>query len=173
MAPRWSGPSASRRQAFTTDFARYHGGSFRVTKVVDGDTLHLAVPDAGGVVTKVRLLGIDAPELGGPDRQRMYFGKEAAVFAERLALDKQVTVYLDEKAGSRDRYDRLLAYIELPDGKFLNEQLLLGGYAYADLRFRHGYYQKYPQLEASARALHAGLWAHVTPEQMPPWLQRM
>ena len=44
---------------------------------------------------------------------------------------------------------RLLAYIELPDGRFLNEELLSEGFAYADLRFRHSYYQKYQQLEAA------------------------
>jgi len=84
-----------------------------------------------------------------------------------------VTVYLDDRSASRDRYGRLLAYIELADGSFLNEDLLLEGYAYADLRFRHSYYQKYQQLEASARALRTGLWADVKAGQLPPWLQRM
>jgi micrococcal nuclease len=155
-----------------TDFARYHGRSFRVVHVVDGDTLHLGVPDASGLVTKVRLLGIDTPELGDTGREPMYFGREAVAFARGLALGRQITIYLDERAGSRDRYDRLLAYAELPDGRFLNEQLLFEGYAYADLRFRHSYYQKYQQLEASARALKQGLWAHVTRAQMPPWRQK-
>jgi endonuclease YncB( thermonuclease family) len=172
VAPRWSRPSATRGQAFAADFARYHGRSFPVVHVVDGDTLHLGVPDAAGPVTKVRLLGIDTPEIGSGSQKPMYFGREAAAFARQSVLGKTVTVYLDERAGSRDRYGRLLAYLALPDGKFLNEELLLEGYAYADLRFRHGYYQKYQQLEASARALKKGLWAHVTPEQMPPWRQR-
>ena len=102
----------------------------------------------------------------------MYFAEEATAFAKRWALHREVRVYLDEHAGSRDRYQRLLAYIELPDGKFLNEELLSEGYAYADRRFRHSYYQKYLQLEAGARALGKGLWKNVTPEQMPPWLQK-
>lgn len=173
IAPQWSGSSSTRAQTFATDFTRYHGGTFPVVRVVDGDTLHLGVPDASDTTTKVRLVGVDAPELGGGNRERMYFGTEAAAFAERLAMGKCATVYLDEQAGSRDRYGRLLAYIELPDGRFLNEQLLLEGYAYADVRFRHSYYEKYQQLEASARALKKGLWAGVTPEQMPPWLQRL
>jgi micrococcal nuclease len=159
-------------QTLATDLSRYHGRTFLVVRVVDGDTLHLGVPDASDTTTRVRLVGVDAPELGGGNRERMYFGAEAAACAERLAMGKRVTVYFDEQAGSRDRYGRLLAYVELPDGKFLNEQLLLEGYTYADTRFRHSYYQKYQQLEASARALKGGLWAGVTPEQMPPWLQR-
>jgi micrococcal nuclease len=172
-SPRWSGPSASPGQAFATDSARYQGRKFQVVRVVDGDTLHIAAPDLGRQTTKVRLLGIDAPEMGSSTSERMYFAEESTAFAKRLALDKVVSVYLDERAGSRDRYERLLAYIELPDGRFLNEELLSEGYAYADRRFRHSYYQKYLQLEAGARSGGRGLWKDVTPEQMPPWLQRM
>ena len=151
---------------------RYHGQRFSVVKVVDGDTLHLGTPDLGGDSTKVRLLGIDAPEMGTNRSAKMYFAEEATAFAKRLALGKEVRVFLDERAGSRDRYQRLLAYIELPDGKFLNEELLSEGCAYADRRFKHGYYQKYLQLEAGARSLGKGLWKNITPEQMPPWLQK-
>ncbi len=167
-----SGPSPARPQTLATDVARYHGRSFEVVRVVDGDTLHLGAPDFGGDSTKVRLLGIDAPEMGTNRSERMYFSEEATAFAKRLAFHKEVRVYLDERAGSRDRYQRLLAYIELPDGKFLNEELLSEGYAYADRRFRHSYYQKYLQLEAGARSLGKGLWKDVTPAQMPSWLQK-
>jgi endonuclease YncB( thermonuclease family) len=170
--PRWSRFRSPRHQTISADLARYDLKTFPVVRVVDGDTLHLDVPDGGGRVTKVRLLGIDAPEMGDAQRKPMYFAEEATRFARDLALGKTVTVYLDQQAGSRDKYDRLLAYIALPDGRFLNEELLLGGYAYADLRFRHSYYYKYRQLEASARALKAGLWAGVFPEQMPAWRQR-
>ncbi len=165
-------PSTSRQQTLATDMERYHGQKFAVVKVVDGDTLNLDVPDLGGDATKVRLLGIDAPEMGSNRSARMYYAEEATAFARRLALGKEVRVYLDERAGSRDRYQRLLAYIELPDGKFLNEELLSEGYAYADRRFKHSYYQKYLQLEAGARSLGKGLWKNVRPEQMPPWRQK-
>lgn len=167
-----SGPPTSRQQTLATDMDRYHGQTFLVVKVVDGDTLHLGAPDLGGDSTKVRLLGIDAPEMGTNRSARMHFAEEATAFARRLALGKEVRVYLDERAGSRDRYQRLLAYIELPDGRFLNEELLSEGYVYADQRFRHSYYQKYLQLEAAARSGKRGLWKNVTPEQMPPWLQK-
>ena len=172
-SPRWSGPSASHRQSLAADLARYHGQKFLVVKVIDGDTLHLAAPDRGHEITRIRLLGIDAPEMGPGKNERMYFADQSTTFARRLALDKVVGVYLDERAGSRDRYERLLAYIELPDGQFLNEELLSAGRAYADRRFRHSYYQKYLQLEAAARSGGQGLWKEVTPEQVPPWLQRM
>lgn len=171
--PRRSATSTARSQSYTTDAARYQGQKFLVTKVVDGDTLHITASDQGRETTKVRLLGIDAPEMGTGKSERMYFAEEATAFARQAALDKIVTIYLDDRAGSRDRYQRLLAYIELPDGKFLNEELVSGGYAYADRRFRHSYYQKYLQLEAAAKSSGQGLWKNVTPEQMPPWRQRM
>ncbi len=173
IAPQWLDALPHRAQAVGTDLARYHGRSFSVVRVVDGDTLHLAAPDRADTVTKVRLLGVDAPEMGTHGKDRMYFAEEATAFVERLVCDREVTVYLDERSGSRGRYGRLLAYIELTDGSFLNEELLLEGYAYADLRFRHSYYQKYQQLEGSARSLRKGLWADVDAEQLPPWLQRM
>ncbi len=172
MAPRWSDLLTPREQTLATDVERYHGASFPVVRVVDGDTLHLGVADSGGEMTKVRLIGVDAPEMGSGERERMYYAQEATAAAGRLAMGQRVTVYLDQQAGSRDRYERLLAYIQLPDGRFLNEELLSQGFAYADLRFKHGYYQKYKQLEASARALKEGLWAHVTIDQMPAWRQK-
>lgn len=172
VAPRWSDLLTPREQTLATDLERYHGRSFPVVRVVDGDTLHLGVADSTGDVTKVRLIGVDAPEMGFGGGERMYYAQEATAATRRLALDQHVTVYLDQQAGSRDRYERLLAYIQLPDGRFLNEELLTEGFAYADPRFKHGYFQKYRQLEASARALKKGLWARVTIDQMPPWRQK-
>ncbi len=172
VAPRWSDLLTPREQSFATDLERYHGRSFPVVRVVDGDTLHLGVADSSENVTKVRLIGIDAPEMGFGTGERMYYAQEATAAAVRMALDQHVTVYLDQQAGNRDRYERLLAYIRLPDGRFLNEELLSGGFVYADLRFKHGYFQKYRQLEASARALKKGLWARVTVDQMPQWRQK-
>ncbi len=170
--PRWSRLHSSRQETIATDAAQYDRNAFEVVRVVDGDTLHLDVPDRDGRITKVRLLGIDAPEMGDAQKKPMYFAGEATRFATDLALHKVVTIHLDATAGSRDKYGRLLAYVALPDGRFLNEELLLGGYVYADLRFRHSYYQKYKQLEASARATKAGLWAGVTSDQMPAWRQK-
>lgn len=172
VAPRWSDLLTSREQTLGTDLDRYHGQSFSVARVVDGDTLHLDVADADGKVTKVRLIGIDAPEMGSVQRERMYYAEEATAGMRHMALGRRVTVYLDRQAGSRDRYDRLLAYLQLPDGRFLNEELLSQGLAYADLRFKHGYYRKYTQLEASARALKEGLWARVTLDQTPVWRRK-
>jgi len=169
----WTAASASAARQHTEDFTRYHGKTFAVTRVVDGDTLHIDAADGRAATTKVRLLGIDAPEMAGAEDEPTYFARESTELARQLALGKTVTLYLDEKGRSRGSYGRLLAYIELPDGLFLNEALIARGYAYADWRFNHGYYQKYRQLESSARALDKGLWAHLSHEDLPAWRQRM
>ena len=154
------------------DISKYHGRQFAVVKVVDGDTLDIDIPDGKYSHTRIRLWGIDTPETKDPRTGPMYFGKEASDFATKLTLGKQVTIYLEKEKNSRDIYHRLLAYIQLPDGTFLNEVLLSEGYAYADLRFKHGLYNKYKQLESVARSRKIGLWANVTPEQMPKWRQK-
>lgn len=173
LAPARTGRNLPHQQDSAQDFARYDGRTFTVTRVVDGDTLHIDVPDGDSPVTTVRLLGIDAPETGTGEQDQMYYAREATAFARQAASGRSVTVYLDEAGRTRCNYGRLLAYVELPDGSFLNDMLLLEGYAYADLRFHHSRYQKYQQLEATARSLQKGLWADICREQLPPWLQRM
>jgi micrococcal nuclease len=154
------------------DFQKYHGRTFMVVKVVDGDTVDINVPDANYPHTRIRLWGVDTPETQKSPGGEMYFGKEASEFTRQLTLGKTVTVYLDQGNRTRGKYGRLLAYVQLSDGQYLNELLLTEGYAYADLRFDHSFYNKYKQLESSARSLKKGLWREVTREQLPLWLQK-
>ncbi len=161
----------TEEQARAYDLEKYHKKTFRVVKVIDGDTLDIDIPDVNHDYTRIRLLGVDSPETKSEYSSVMYFGPEAAEFAEKSALGKQAIIYLEEH-DTRGKYGRLLAYVKLPDGRFLNEVLLAEGFAYADLRFRHSLYQKYKKLESSARRQQKGLWEKVTREQLPEWLQR-
>jgi micrococcal nuclease len=167
----WQAQPKSNEQAKAYDFEKYHEKTFTVLKVVDGDTIDIDVPDGKYNHTRIRLWGIDTPETKNPETGIMYFGPEAADFTTKSALRKQVTVYLEEHR-TRDKYGRLLAYVKLPDGRFLNEVLVAEGFAYADVRFRHSFYHKYQQLEATARSQKRGLWEKVTRDQLPEWLQR-
>lgn len=168
---RWWPLPKSEEQTKAYDFEKYHARTFTIVNVVDGDTVDIDIPDGKYEHTRIRLWGIDTPETKSDEFGVMYFGPEAAEFATKLAFAKQVTVYL-EKHRTRGKYGRLLAYVRLPDGGFLNEVLVAEGYAYADLRFHHSFYHKYKQLEAIARGSKKGLWEKVTREQMPEWLQR-
>ena len=165
-----AGQPKSQGQTKTGDFEKYHARTFTVTNVVDGDTIDIDIPDVRYKHTRIRLWGVDTPETKNPERGVMYFGPEAAEFTRQLVLGKPVTIYL-EKHRTRDKYKRLLAYVQLPNDGFLNEVLLSEGFAYADKRFRHSFYHKFQQLESIARSQKKGLWEKVTPEQMPQWRQ--
>lgn len=165
-------PIRHRWQPQPNDFERYHAGTFTVAAVVDGDTIDIDIPDGNNNHTRIRLWGVDTPETKNPELGVMYFGPQAAEFTRKLTLGKPVQVYLD-KNRTRGYYGRLLAYVQLPDRRFLNEVLLIEGLAYADLRFRHNFYQRYKQLEAGARSGKKGLWKEVTRDQLPEWLKRM
>jgi endonuclease YncB( thermonuclease family) len=158
--------SQDRSQA---DLEKYHARTFRAVNVLDGDTMDIEIPDGANKCTRIRLLGIDAPETRSEQSDAMYFGPEAKEFARDLLLGKSVTIYLDAPNPTRGKYGRLLAYVRLPDGRFANEVLLTEGLAYADTRFDHSLFNKYRQLETSARSRAKGLWPNVTPDQLPAW----
>lgn len=154
------------------DFARYHERVFRVAKVVDGDTIDIDHPDRDKTTTRIRLWGVDTPEVAGSRDGAMHWGDRASQFAGETLADREVRIDLIER-GTRDRYDRLLAYVYVvSSGEMFNELLVRRGHAYADTRFAHPYMARFRSLEADARADGVGLWAEITPEQMPPWRRR-
>jgi endonuclease YncB( thermonuclease family) len=157
------GPPPDQRD----DIVCYDGKAFRVTQAVDGDTLHIDVPDRSKPFTIVRLWGVDTPEVYGGERP-MYFGPEASKFTQGQVHGRSIRLEL-VPGRTRDRYGRLLAYVRLPDGAMLNERLIAEGYAYADTRFAHGHWAKFLRLEEQARAAGRGLWAGVVVADMPSW----
>jgi micrococcal nuclease len=94
-----------------------------VADVVDGDTIEVAV---AGRRETVRLLGVDTPETLHPHRPVECFGPEASAFTHSRLLGRTVRLTFDRVR--RDRYGRLLAYVEV-DGRRFNDVLLAGGYA--------------------------------------------
>jgi micrococcal nuclease len=120
-------------------------------RVVDGDTLEL---DGG---ERVRLIGVDTPETVDPRRPVQYFGKEASAFTRRLAQGKTVRLEFDQD--TQDRYGRTLAYVYLPDGAFLNAEIIRQGYGHAYTRFPFRYQAEFLALEREAREQGRGLWA--------------
>ena len=153
------------------DWQKYHNHSFTVNEVIDGDTLDVDIPDGKFPDTRVRLLGVDTPETKHPRVGLMYYGPEASAFAAEKALGQTVTLRLDTVGDIRDRYGRLLAYVVLPDGAVLNEQLIEQGFGYAYLSFPHGDSQKYEMLMDEAMDQKTGLWKNVTRNQLPKWLR--
>lgn len=95
-----------------------------VTKVIDGDTIELETGE------KVRYIGMNTPEIHHPKKSVECFGKEAAKRNEELVLNKKV--HLVKDVSETDRYKRLLRYVYLADGRFVNLELVEEGYAYVD-----------------------------------------
>ncbi|MEK7288009.1 MAG: thermonuclease family protein [Elusimicrobiota bacterium] len=127
----------------------------KVTRVVDGDTLVIA--DG----RKVRLIGVDTPELHHPKKPVQYFAKEAKNFVQDLVQDQAVTLefeignaYLKHK----DKYGRLLAYVILPNGEMLNAKIIREGYGFAYTRFPFKFMEEFRALEREARESRRGLW---------------
>lgn len=163
---------ATRKPIAVDDWSRYHDRSFRVARVVDGDTLDIEAPDGDKPVTRIRLWGVDTPETGHGRLPLMHYGPEATAFAKKTLDGRRVHIVLSPKR-TRGKYGRLLAYVFLRrGGRMFNEMLLQEGYAYADLRFKHHYFDRFKSLEKLARKAGVGLWAKVTLDKMPPWKQR-
>lgn len=158
-------------QKTPVDIKKYHCKTFTVVKVVDGDTIDIDIADGKYPHSRIRLWGVDTPETKSEDFGVMYFGPEAAEFTSKSVLGKKVCLYLD-KTKTRGKYGRLLAYVQLPDSRFLNEILIEEGFGYADLRFPHKFYNRYLQLQASAKRQKKGLWKEAKRHQLPQWLQR-
>jgi len=148
------------------DPEKYHGRSFRVVHVVDGDTIDLDAPDRDGRPTRVRLWGVDTPETVKPDTPPQHFGPEASEFTERVAAGRTVRTEL-VSSSTRDKYERLLAYVFLPDGRMLNSLLVAEGYGYADPRYDHPLAGQFRKLQSDAQAAGRGLWRDVRQEDLP------
>jgi micrococcal nuclease len=159
------------KTSLAADPTKYHLRSFRVTNVVDGDTIDISVSDGKYEYTRIRLLGVDTPETKNPRQDVMYFGPEASEFVAKTVLNKNIKVILDEPGPTRDKYNRLLAYIELPDGNILNELIIKNGFGYADLRFSHSDFDSYENTMNKALEQKTGLWKNVKKGQLPAWLR--
>ncbi|MHC5172336.1 MAG: thermonuclease family protein [Planctomycetota bacterium] len=153
------------------DWQKYHGKVFTVLEVIDGDTLDIDIPDGEHPDTRVRLIGVDTPETKHPTVGLMYYGPEATAFTTRLALGKKVKVLLDTAGDQRGRYGRLLAYVQLPDEKILNAEIITNGYGYAYLSYPHSEFSAYQILMQQAIDNKTGLWQSAARDQLPQWLR--
>lgn len=131
-------------------------GPYKVTRVVDGDTIVLPID---GAETKVRLLGINAPESVHADESKnTEEGRIASAYLKELLDSKEVFIEYD--VGTLDQYGRTLAYVYLDDGTtMVNADLIQNGYAkVVRIEPNVKYYEKLKELEEEAKALGLGIW---------------
>jgi len=142
----------------------YDYSNILVTRAVDGDTLKLENGE------RVRLIGIDTPEMHessklNRDAQRSgqdvaaikQLGRQSYEFTKKLVEGKRVRLEFDVERF--DKYKRILVYVYLSDGTFVNAEIVKQGYAslmtyppnvkYAEL---------FQKLYREARENRRGLW---------------
>ncbi len=132
-------------------------GPYRVIRVIDGDTLCLLMD---GTAERVRLIGIDSPETVHPASPPEPFGAQSSQMAKELLSGRSVMLRYKE-AERRDRYDRILAYVyRVPDGLFINREMIRLGGAKAYPFNGHPYEEDFARAEDEARSAELGLWKY-------------
>ncbi|HMS33820.1 MAG TPA: thermonuclease family protein [Ignavibacteria bacterium] len=139
-----------------------------VTKVIDGDTFKMSNGE------KVRLTGIDTPEKfesdkldrqsgqSGRDKETIKkLGEASSEYVRKLVEGKKVTMVKDQGYDDRDKYGRLLRYIYLEDGTFVNAKILEDGYANVYYSKQISKMDEFKKLERDARENKRGLWGEV------------
>ena len=138
--------------------------SGKVLWIYDGDTLKIEE------IGKVRLIGIDTPETKASSHDYFYkhdfdiepkklrkIAKQAKQYNIHYVKGVKVRLKLDRT--KRDKYNRLLAYVYLPDGTMLNRLLLKKGLATVFRRYNFTHKKNFLKVEKQARKKGLGLWS--------------
>ncbi|MCX6163463.1 MAG: thermonuclease family protein [Ignavibacteriae bacterium] len=141
---------------------------FIVKRVVDGDTFELSNGE------KVRLLGIDTPEkyeskkldkdveATGQDKKTIKkLGKLASDYVKNFVEGKKVILEREPNYDDKDRYGRLLRWIYLEDGTFVNGKIVRDGYAQVYEKFPVSKLDELRKYQKEARDNNRGLWGPV------------
>ena len=122
-----------------------------VKYVIDGDTIILKNGE------KVRYIGIDAPEIDHENKHAEPLGYAARSFNRKRLGSKRIRLEFDHE--KQDRYNRLLAYIYLSDGTFMNLELLRSGlatYLHKPPNLKHK--DRFLQAQRKAMSESKGIW---------------
>ncbi len=138
-------------------FAAPDGESARVTYVYDGDTVEVEI---NGRTYKVRYIGVDTPEID------QFYYEEASAENRKLVNNARVTLVRD--VSNTDQYDRLLRYVYLADGTFVNAELLEGGYGRTiNIEPDTHYEKEFAKLQQDAKDNQRGVWSDEQASSLP------
>jgi len=139
-------------------------GLYHINHFVDGDTIAV---DMNGTSETVRFIGIDTPETHKPNTQVQRYGPAAAAYTQNRikAAGGHVRLVADSLSTNRDRYNRLLRYVYLPDGTNLDQDLVAKGYAFAYVSFPFTKSTAFSTAEKNAQDKKLGLWGNCNPYQ--------
>jgi len=123
-----------------------------VARVYDGDTFRTTRGE------RVRLLGINTPEIAHNRQREQIMGHEAAIRLQQLITGKIVRISFDKVR--QDDYGRTLAHIYLRDNSWVDAQLVREGLAHVyTFEPNHRWTQTLLVAERQARAARIGIWS--------------
>lgn len=132
-------------------------GLYEVVRFSDGDTITV---NMNGKNESVRMIGIDTPETHRPNSPVQCYGPAASAFTKNLIGSNKVRLESDSQNTNRDRYDRLLRYVYLPDGRLVQNEIIKGGYGFAYTQFPFSKKADFVALEETANQENKGLWGN-------------
>jgi micrococcal nuclease len=135
-----------------------------VRYVIDGDTIAVAT------FGRVRLLGVDAPEIGRGFDSSAPFSREARARLTALILHRWVR--LEQESARLDMYNRHLAYVMTEDGQCVNVVLVREGLARVSARLPLTRLPELQHAEAEAQAFRRGMWGGAPPIATPSYTRR-
>lgn len=132
------------------------GVSYPVADVIDGDTFDIKVNNE---IIRVRMLGMDTPETVDPRKPLQCYGKEASDKTKELLKGHFVALETDKSQSQTDKYGRILAYVRIDTGLFINEFLLQNGYA-REYTYGTPYskQKEFRKIQKDAKKNMVGLW---------------
>lgn len=142
---------------------RFEPGSYTVKQFNDGDTVTV---DMGGTEETIRFIGVDTPETHKPNAPVQCYGPQAAQYTKARIGKSRIRLVADRLTTNRDRYNRLLRYVVLEDGTYLNQELVAKGYGFA-YSFPFAQLDAYAETMEQAQKVKRGLWRTCTPSQNP------
>jgi endonuclease YncB( thermonuclease family) len=137
-----------------------------VIHVADGDTVTIRFSDR--VERRVRLIGVDAPEMDDPREDVAYSAFLSQRFAFHHLWHREVRLTYDFSL--QDEYGRVLAYLWVGEAELFNELVIREGFAPAFLKypFRKDYQKRFRSAQDQARKEDKGLWHRDPPAVISP-----
>lgn len=129
-----------------------------VKKVIDGNTFEIDEKDSGGKYTRVKLIGLDSLEKTDTAIMRPMFSKLSADYTRRLMEGKKVLLVPENNYEDKDRNGKLLRYVYLDDGTFINMKIIEDGYASANRQNSISKKNDFIKAENKAKEQKKGLW---------------
>lgn len=116
-----------------------------------------------GHTETIRFIGVDTPETHDPRKPVQCYGQQAAAYTQTLIGSKAVRLAADPLDTDRDRYNRLLRYVYLPDGTLVNQAIIEQGYGFYYPYFPFTKKTEFAAAQTKAQSNKDGLWSACQP----------